>query len=129
MAGLLDGVIAKAIFKGFKGKLSKGELRRAIPSAGLDEYGDPNAETPAYFSVEGFSDEYSEFYKAQAGIPETDLKVAIFGQSIKPSTIPAKDDKVTFKGQWYQLKQVGVDPADALYECQAFRIPAPADVS
>lgn len=128
MAGLLTGQIAKAIFKGFKGKLLKGELRRENPTGGLDEFGDPNAVTLTFFSIEGFTDEFSDFYRAQAGIPETDLKVNIFAES-SPGLTPAKDDKVDFLGRWYQIKKVKVDPAGALYECQSFEIPPPIDAS
>ncbi len=128
MAGLLTGKIAKAIFKGFKGKLLTGELRREIRTAPLDEFGDPTITGPEYFRIEGFTDQYSAFYRKKAGIPETDLKVAIFSQS-SPGLTPKKDDKVFFTPTWYQLRQVGVDPAGALYECQAFEISPPIDAS
>ena len=126
--GLLTGDLAKAIFAGFKGLLLQGELRREISTGGLDEYGDPLEVQPTYFSIEGFTDEFSSFYRAQASIPETDVKVNIFGQS-SPGLIPQKDDQVIFKGVWYQLRSGDVDPADALYECQAFVIAPPVDAS
>ena len=126
--GLLTGALAKAIFAGFKGKLLKGELRREIKSGGLDEYGDPIVVEPVYFSVEGFVDRYNAFYRASAGIPETDLLVSIFSQS-SPGLTPRKDDKVLFNGVWYQLKTVGTDPATALFECQSFVIDPPIDAS
>ena len=128
MAGLLTGKIAKAIFNGFKGKLLSGELRRETPVPILDEFGDPTDETVAYFAIEGFTDEFSDFYRAQANIPDTDLIVAIFAQS-SPGLVPNKDDIVTFKGKWYQLRAQKVDPADALFECRAFEIPPPVDAS
>lgn len=124
---LLTGDIAKKIFAGFKGKLLKGELRRETPSTALDEYGD-SVKEPSYFTVEGFVDEYSEFYRASAGIPDTDLKINIFAQSA-PTLTPNKDDKVQFLGQWYQLRRVGTDPATALWVCQAFKIDPPVDAS
>ena len=128
MAGLLTGKIAKAIFKGFKGKLLTGTLRHLTPASGNDEYGDPNSEVLTTFSIEGFTDQYSAFYRAQAGIPETDLKVSIFAQS-SPGLVPVKDDTVLFGSTWYQLLTVGIDPAGALYECQAFEVPTPIDAS
>lgn len=127
MAGLLTGKIAKAIFKGFKGKLLKGTLRHDVPSSTLDANGDPASSTRTTFSVEGFTDEYSAFYRAQAGIPETDLKVNIFAESITPRTTPTKDGRVTFGGVWYRLRKVKVDPAGALFVCQSFEIPTPSD--
>ena len=127
MAGLLEGALAKAIFAGFKGRLLKGELRREVAASAPDEYGDVIT-TPQYFSVEGFTDLYSAFYRDRAQIPETDLKVSIFAQS-SPGLRPTKGDKVSFKNVWYQLRQVGVDPADALWECQAFEVRPPSDLS
>lgn len=126
MAGLLTGKLAKAVFKGFKGKLLTGTLRHDVPGTTLDSNGDPTSTTRTVFSVEGFTDEYSAFYRAQAGIPETDLKVNIFSES-SPGLTPTKDDRVTFLGVWYRLRKVKVDPAGALFECQAFEIPKPSD--
>lgn len=128
MAGLLTGQIAKAIFKGFKGKLLSGELRRDVPDASLDEFGDAVSSTLQYFDIEGFTDDFSDFYRASANIPETDLKVSIFAES-SPGLVPAKDDKVIFEGTWYQLRTQDVDPAGALYECRAFEILPPIDAS
>ena len=126
MAGLLTGKIAKTIFKGFKGKLLKGTLRIDTPSSSLDDNGDPVSATAARFGIEGFTDEFSAFYRAQAGIPETDLKVNIFSESV-PGITPTKDSRVTFGGVWYRIRKVKVDPAGALFECQSFEIPTPAD--
>lgn len=125
---LLDGDIAKAVFAAFKGKLLTGELRRETPNAVLDEYGDPTDPAISYFAIEGFTDEFSDFYRATVGIPDTDLKVAVFAQS-SPTLTPNKDDKVRFGTRWYQLRRVKTDPATALWECQAFEIEAPIDVS
>lgn len=125
---LLTGDIAKAIFNGFKGLLLTGELRRVTPSSAVDEYGDPLAPTISYTAIEGFTSRYSAYYKAQAGIPDTDLKVSIFAQSA-PALTPNKDDKVTFQNRWYQIRAVDVDPATALWVCQSFEIDPPVDAS
>ncbi len=128
MAGILTGKLAKAIFKGFKGKLLKGELRRETGNEILDEFGDSTDSTITYFAIEGFTDEFSDFYREKAGIPETDLIVAIFAES-SPGLVPGKDDKVTFLNRWYQLRKVKIDPATALYEGQSFEIDPPIDAS
>lgn len=128
MAGLLTGKIAAAIFKGFKGKLLTGELRHETPNDVLDEYGDPTLPAINYTPIEGFVDEFSDMYRAKAGIPDTDLKVNIFAQSA-PGLTPTKDDKVLMNGVWYQLRKVKTDPATALWTCQAFRIDPPIDAS
>lgn len=125
---LLTGDLAKAVFAGFKGLLLSGELRRETPSASVDGYGDPLSPTISYFAIEGFVSRYSEFFKNQAGIPDTDLKVNIFAQSA-PTLTPNKDDKVLFEGQWYQIRKVATDPATALWTCQSFAIDPPVDAS
>ena len=119
MPGLLEGQIAKAIYKGFKGRLLAGTLRRETLGTTLDAYGDPTGASVSSYSIEGFVSGYSAFYRATAGIPETDVKVNIFAQS-SPGLVPSKDDLVQFQGVWYQLRSVNVDPATALYACQAF---------
>lgn len=130
--GLLDGGIAKAIYKGFKGKLLKGQLRVETAVGGLDDAGDPIASTVAYYRVEGFVDLFSEFYKKQAGIPDSDMKVSIFSASV-PGVEIQKDHKIWLKGnfgvKWYQVRVPRIDPAGALWECQAFEIEAPIDGS
>lgn len=129
---LLDGDIAKQIYQGFKGKLSKGKLRKITREGGLDDNGDPYAEVPVYYSVEGFVDMYTEFYMKENGVPDTDLKVCVFGQSI-PGIDIGKDDKIRMKylgrQQWFQVRKPRIDPAGALWECQAFKIEAPIDGS
>lgn len=126
--GLLTGDLAQAIFNGFKGLLLTGELRREVKSGVLDEYGDPVGNTIEYYSIEGFVDEYNNFYQSQAQIPETDLKLSIFAKS-SPGLTPLKDDKVIMNNVWYQLRSVATDPATALFECQAFVISPPVDAS
>lgn len=126
--GLLTGSIAKKVFKAFKGKLLTGQIRQETPNTVLDEYGDPTLPTITYEPLEGFVDEYSDFHKANSGIPETDLKVSFFAQSA-PTITPAKDDKIQMNGVWYQVRKIKVDPATALWVCQAFVIDPPVDPS
>lgn len=129
MAGLLSGQIADAIFKGFKGKLLKGTLRRRVvdQSVGLDDRGDPIAVEPTDYTCEGFVDEYSEFFRAQTGVPDTDSKVCIFAKSLPAGVRPIKDDLVQFNSQWWHLKTVGTDPATALWECRGSKVQALGD--
>mgnify|MGYP001562722116 CR=1 FL=1 len=128
--GLLDGDLAEAIFQGFKGKLLTGVIRqKAVPeSGGLDDLGDAIDATPTDTPLEGFVDEYDAAFKARAGIPQTDVKVCIFAQSI-PGVRPGRDDKARIdrsgSSQWYQIRRVMTDPALALWECQSFEIQDP----
>lgn len=130
--GILDGTIAESIYAGFKGKLLVGIIRQQVtPDSGsLDAKGDPIELDPVDTPVEGFVDEYSAFFRAQAGIPDTDLKVCIFAKSA-PAITPTKDDMVRFTQAgvetWYQLRRADTDPARALWTCQGFVILAPQD--
>lgn len=129
--GILDGSLASSIYKGFKGKLLTGSLRQLVTpeSGGLDEFGDPQDGTPVYTAIEGFVDDYDDAYRARAGIPDTDTSVNIFAKSC-PGVTPTKDDICRMRqagvDTWYQLRRVKVDPAGALWVCQAFVIPEPA---
>lgn len=125
---LLTGDLANKIFAGFKGKLLTGELRRETASGMVDEYGDDLAPTISYTAIEGFISQYSDMFRAQSGIPDTDLKVNIFAKSA-PTLTPSKDDKVLMNGTWYQLRAVKTDPATALWICHAFAIDPPVDAS
>lgn len=123
MAGLLEGKIAKAIYKGFKGKLLKGTLTRQVvaETAGLDENGDPIDVGPQTFPFQGMIENFSAFFRATVGIPDTDVGVLIFAESI--STVPNKDDKVTLRNRQFQVRKVlEVDPAEATYRLQCFEV-------
>ncbi|QIG67376.1 hypothetical protein EVB39_047 [Rhizobium phage RHph_TM3_3_9] len=116
MASPLEGQIAKAITKGFKGKLLKGVLTRTVPGGTLDSYGDPVGSSTQTFSFEGFAENFTAFYRANAGIPDGDVSILFIAPSIKPVTVPTKDDRVTLRGVTYQLRQlVEADPAGATY--------------
>jgi hypothetical protein len=127
--GLLDTQIADAIYKGFKGKLLNGVIRQVVtPASGsLDELGDPQAGDPIDTDCQGFTENYSAYHRAQAGIPQTDLKVNLFARSM-PGITPSKDAVVKFVragvDEWYQLRGPReIDPAGALWVCQAFALP------
>lgn len=129
--GILDTALRDAIYAGFKDKLLTGIIRQySEPDSGaLDEYGDPIDLAATDTDIQGFVDEYDDRYRAQAGIPEADVLVNIFGGSATAIT-PAKDDVVRFTrnsvATWYQLRRVKLDPAGVLFTCQAFVIPEPA---
>lgn len=129
MAGMLTGQLASDLYRAFQNKLLTGTLRRTAPAAPLDTYGDPTVPAPTFYGIQGFTDVYSDYYRAQAGIPDTDLQVNIFAKS-SPGLEPTKDDIVAFTDsfgtRWYQLRTVAVDPAGALFVCRGFIVPAPS---
>lgn len=121
MVSFLDPTqMRAAIAAGFKGKLLSGVLTRQV-SGGVDEYGDPVPGTPATFNVEGLVSEYSDYYKAQAGIPETDVQIILIAGNCE--TDPLKDDEIQFPNFGsYKVRKVMTDPAKAHYKCQSFKV-------
>lgn len=110
------------IANGFRGKLLVGVLTR-VGADTVDGYGDPVPGASQTFRVEGFADEYSEVYKAQAGIPFGDSKVTLIAGLM--STDPLKDDYVQFPNfPRFQVRSVKTDPAKAAWELQVFRAKA-----
>lgn len=119
MASFLEGQLRNAIAKGFRGKLRVGTLTRMIPGS-VDEYGDP-VSTPTEFRVEGFVDTYSDFYRAQAGIPQNDVKIVLIAGN--SATEPKKEDEISFAGYpTYQVREIKTDPAFATWELQSFSV-------
>lgn len=127
-SAILDN-LQKAIYDGFKGKLHEGRLHRRVTSATavLDANRDPVA-SPSSWPMEGFIDQYSPFTINTGGVPKDAEKVCIFGYSLEEGTIkPKKGDVAYIDGSgYYELLKGDVDPAAALYECQAHGIPKPA---
>lgn len=129
MGSLLENQIAQAVFSGLKtGGLSlKSVLYRPVTAASavLDDNGEPINPVPLQYACEGFQDNYKPFIRARDGIPDTDLKVCLYGASFPAGIVPQQDDIIHMQNQWYQLREDVTDPAEALWECRAFVIPAP----
>lgn len=129
--GLLNGQISDAIWGGFKGKLLTAALRQEVPasSGGLDEFGDPMDVGVLLTATEGFTARYSDYFAAQAGYPETDLKCCLFARPMN-GIRPGKDDKIKIVRagveEWYQVREAKIDPAGALWICRSFSIPDPS---
>ena len=126
MASPLDGLVRREIARGLRGQLKKGTLRRDNTGTSVDNYGDPVAGTPKLYAFEGIREFFSVFSKAQAGIPDTDVKILFILGLISPHTRPIKDDKVYIEHGWYQIRSIlEIDPAGASMTVQAFQIPVP----
>jgi len=123
MASFLEGSLKKAVAKGFKGKLLKGIVRKVVASA-VNNQGDIVPTGIRDYPFEGIRENFSAYYKAQAGIPDTDVSILIIlGLT---TTTPDKDDKIYINGTWYQVRKIlEIDPAGASAKVQAFSIPLP----
>lgn len=132
--GLLDGGLDRSIYSGFRGKLLKGVIRQAGPGGANDPHGDPIATAAPLTPIEGFTDTYSAFTRAQAGIPSSDVRVNFFAASA-PGVRPREGNHVRFDRRgagstWYQLRGlIEIDPANVLWSCQAFVTKDPTNVA
>lgn len=118
-----ETLVKQQIYQGFKGRLLTLTFRKRTRSGGVDEHGDAVTTSFATHSCDGIDSEYSAFYKSQAGIPITDVRVLIIAGSM--SVVPEKDDQVKVRDQWFQVRAVVQDPARATYELQSFKIEDP----
>lgn len=116
MTSLLDGGLARIIGRAVDGLMLDGVLTRGV-STTADERGNPE-ETDDTYPCRGFTEDYTAFYRAQAGVPAGDVKVNILAASI--ATTPLIDDRVTMRGATYRIRSVTTDPAHALWVCQSF---------
>ncbi len=122
MASPLD-TIRTAIAAGFKSQLRTGSLRRPGFSSGVDSFGDPIPASATTYTCEGIREEYSKSYKAEAGIPDEDVKILLIGGLV--SVEPLRGDQIFIESKWHEVREVMIDPAAATYECQSFEIRDP----
>jgi len=118
MTSFLAGSLANAIAAGFRGKLLPGTLRKNT-TASRDSVGDPIV-TTADYAVQGLQETYSAVIVAMGGVPATDVKLLLIAGLC--AAAPAIGDKVQMNGQWFQVRDVKIDPAGATYECQSFKV-------
>lgn len=123
MAFLDSAFVRNALAQGFNGQLSKGVLRREASST-VNNYGDRVVASVQSFPFQGTRDTFNAAFAAQAGIPDTDVRILFIAGLIK--TVPRQDDKVFIKNQWFQLRKlVETDPAEGHYVFAGFEIKAP----
>jgi hypothetical protein len=136
MTSFLAGPLAKQIARAFKGRLLVGTLYRDAPST-LDAYGDPVNASGDFldYTFTGMRESFDARYRAQALIPETDVKIMILIASLRPiTTITQNDqasrisllDRLSNVMFWYQVRRVlEIDPASATAILQCYQIPSP----
>jgi len=129
MASFLEGTLAKALDRGFKGTSLVGQVYRRVvlPEFGIDEYGKPRARQGNIWDCRGFLSRWKDSFR-NPGV-RADTQVNIFAASLPDGIEPLKDDMVQFRGDWYQLSQVRVDPALALWICPATVATIPTDLT
>ena len=128
MVSLLDSALKQKVAAAFKGKLTRGILRK---TAGVtrDSNGDRSTGTVTTYTFEGIREDFSLFHKANSGIPETDVRILLILGSLNPATTVQKDNQIYLNtpwNAWYQVRRVlTIDPAGASCSVQAYEIPDP----
>lgn len=119
MTSFLEGSLKKALAQGFRGKLSRGTIRRYTYT--LNDQGDRVPGAHSDYSFEGTRDDFDARYREQAGIPETDVRVlVILGLT---TVTPQQTDKIFIKSRWHEVRQVlAIDPAGATATLQCYAI-------
>lgn len=128
MVSLLESRLKKSLASAFKGRLTRGTLRR-VASTTVDAAGDLVPGAASSFTFEGIRESFDARYRAQAGIPENDVQILILLGSIKPATTPRQEDQIFLStpwSKWHKIRQVlSVDPAGASGSYQCYEIEDP----
>lgn len=131
MTSLLESQLKAKLAAGFKGRLLQGTLRREVATA-LDDKGDPSSPTITTYAFEGIRESFSAYYKANSGIPETDVGILILQGSLNPATTITDADQGNFVfmstpwNKWYKIRRVlEIDPAGASARLQCFECETP----
>ena len=98
-------------------------LRHEEPG-GLDEYGDPLPGVVTTYDCKGWVEEYDATWLS-AGIPSTDVRILILQKSLTGHT-PEQDDQLMIESQWYQIRNISRDPANAAWVFQSYAISDPS---
>jgi hypothetical protein len=118
---ILNGKIRAAVGKALKGKLLTGTLTRQVTSDTVDADTGFASTSPATFTVEGFPADYSEFFRATAGVPHETSKIILIAANCE--TAPQKDDVIQFSNFGsFQVREVVTDPDKAHYNCQVYKV-------
>lgn len=130
MTSLLENAIKAQVASAFSGKLLSGTLRRVTGTA-VDAFGDPTTTAVTTYTFEGTRDDRSAFFRASAGIPDTDVLILIIAGSFKASGVtttvrPKTDDQIYIRNTWHQVRRiVEEDPASATFLIQTYEIEDP----
>ena len=109
--------IAGEIYKGFKGQMLTGTLKKK--TSGTRTPGSLTAgtnPTSADHTFEGFIEDKDEVRIGGTLVSKAGKFVAMFGASIDPVTVPEQGDEVVIESTTYKVVELaGRDPAAALY--------------
>lgn len=111
LAATINGAF-KSIF--FDAVLTRYVVQQTSPAF---DPADPPSPTPIDYPCKALRDSYSAYDKANSNIGTGDVKMLILANSI--STKPVENDVITYKGAKFSVVRSDIDPADAVWICQA----------
>lgn len=115
MTSFLDKLPA-TVAGAFSSTFRDAALVRDVAVAGSDP-ADPPPPTQASFACKALVEDYSERYKLEGTVRESDRKLMILAATL--STTPHVGDRVTLQGSTYQvIGPIGTDPATAVWTCR-----------
>ena len=112
---LLDGGLKQVIGSALGGFLLDCTLH--IFATVDDGMGGLNEVETGTFAAKGVVEQYSEFYRASLGIPETDSKIIMLQNGVDAE--PTIRDQVTIRGTRWAIVSIDQDPAQASWNFQA----------
>jgi hypothetical protein len=125
MPSILEGFLKQKIAAGFRGKLKRGVIRRET-GASLNAAGHVVVGTPTTYTFEGIRENFDARYRAQAGIPETDVAILVLLGSVTPAATPKVGDLIQMDGVWHKVRvTLAIDPAGATWRGQCYEVGAP----
>lgn len=111
--------LAKTIGKAFNKIFFDAVLTRdvVLPTTPAFDPADPPAPTPVNYPCKALRDSFSAFDRLNTEILTSDVKILILATSI--NTAPIRNDIITYQGADFSVVRSDIDPANAVWVCQA----------
>lgn len=116
MASPLESAIKKTVGRAFKKIFLDATLTRTETTGGGNPW-DPPSSTEVAYSCRGIHEEYAEKFRLEGLVEQGDRKVMILADSL--SVEPKAGDKITIRGETFNVIDVATDPAKATWTCRA----------
>lgn len=105
--GLLDGQLQQIFGSAFGPLLLDGIIHSTTRTD--DGQGGYISGVAVQYPCKLFSETYSDFFRTQSGIPDTDIR--IIALQLDVGYQPTTDDEVEMQGRRYKIMAIEVDPA------------------
>ena len=110
ISGLIHKNISPGVNSAVLTKVTKGTRTAGQVTGGTQP-------TSANYACKGFVDVLDKNRLEGSLVEDTDVLVAIIGDSIASNKVPVAGDRVTILSVEYNIIQVTTDPAKAVYNC------------